>query len=382
MKILFVCENYFPHYGGVEVLFKNLAEGYVKRGHTVSVVTQRLEKTEKTEIINGVNIQRVYSFFSRYFFSFLAIPQVIREAREYDLIQTTTFNGAFPAWLAGRIRRKPVVMTVHEVWFKKWQEITGFSRWNSAIHNLLERTIYVLPFDKYICVSDATKKDLLKIGIEEKRVERIYNGFDYHSWNKNNFHKLEIEKIRQRWGKDRFIYFAWGRPGASKGFEYFMRAAPSILEKVPHAVFVLMLGSVDKYKKKHRELLLLLKELNLENMFHIIDSVPYSLLGDYILAADCIVVPSISEGFGYTTVEATALEQPVLISNAGSLQEVISGKHNVFQSKNGQDLVEKAVLCAQGIYQEAPQRKFYWEDTTVNYLRIYHYLVQDSGGRT
>src|SRR3989344_1338403 len=37
MKILFICENYHPHQGGAEVLFKNLAEGLVKAGNEVSI---------------------------------------------------------------------------------------------------------------------------------------------------------------------------------------------------------------------------------------------------------------------------------------------------------------------------------------------------------
>src|SRR3989344_1434230 len=189
MKILFVCENYFPHYGGAEVLFKNLAEGYVKQGNTVSVITQRLKKTTKTETINGVHLQRAYSFFSRYLFSFLALPRVIAEAKNYDVIQTTTFNGAFPSWIVSKIWRKPVVITIHEVWIGKWQEITGFSIWKSRIHELLERMIYLLPFDRYICVSDTTRKDLLQRNIPEEKVKLVYNGFDYSSWNKQNFSK-------------------------------------------------------------------------------------------------------------------------------------------------------------------------------------------------
>ncbi|MBS3127462.1 glycosyltransferase [Candidatus Woesearchaeota archaeon] len=47
MKILFICENYYPHLGGAEVVFKNLAEGYVKRGHQVTVLTHQLQGTKK-----------------------------------------------------------------------------------------------------------------------------------------------------------------------------------------------------------------------------------------------------------------------------------------------------------------------------------------------
>ena len=69
MKILFICENYIPHYGGAEVVFKNLAEGYVKLGHEVTILTHQLKNTKKREIINGVKVIRVPSLNSRYLFS-------------------------------------------------------------------------------------------------------------------------------------------------------------------------------------------------------------------------------------------------------------------------------------------------------------------------
>ena len=56
MHILFVCENYLPHYGGAEVVFKNLAEGFVKKGHDVSLVTHQIKGTKKFEKINGVKV--------------------------------------------------------------------------------------------------------------------------------------------------------------------------------------------------------------------------------------------------------------------------------------------------------------------------------------
>ena len=46
MKILFVCENYLPHIGGAEVVFKNLAERMIKLGHEVNLVTHKLKNTK------------------------------------------------------------------------------------------------------------------------------------------------------------------------------------------------------------------------------------------------------------------------------------------------------------------------------------------------
>ena len=87
MKILFVLENYLPHIGGVEIVFKNLSEGLVSRGHNVSIVTHRLKGTKRFEIIKGVKIHRINCFHSRYWFTFLSIPLVLKLARKSEVIR-------------------------------------------------------------------------------------------------------------------------------------------------------------------------------------------------------------------------------------------------------------------------------------------------------
>lgn len=379
MRVLFICENYYPHYGGAEVLFKNLAERYVNKGHSVTVLTHRLKGTKKWETINGVEIQRVSSFFSRYIFTFFAVPKAIKLAKKHDIIQTTNFNGAPPAWLAAKLTQKPIVITVHEVWAGKWKEITGFSWWKSKFHEILERAIYCLPYDKYIGVSDATQKDLLKIGIQTEKVTRIYNGFDYQFWNPSNFNDKNVIKLREELGLNgKWVYFSWGRPGPSKGFECLIKAAPLIKKKIPHASFLLMLGSIDTYQKNYAKIVKLIASLRLQNDIKIIPSVPYGELGYYIKAADCVLIPSISEGFGYTALEGIALGKPLVTSDAGALPEIISGKYQIFPSKNVPELAEKAIKAARKEYHHKKTRRFEWEDCVNSYIDIYTIIQRES----
>ena len=169
MNILFVCENYIPHIGGAEVVFKHLAEGFVARGHKVSFVTHRIKGTKKYEVLNGVHVYRVESFHNRYAFTFLSLPTVIKHALKADVIQTTSFNGAPPAWLAGFCTGKKVAITIHEMWINKWQKVTDLSKVSCLIHNYLEKMVYALPFSKYLCVSDATRKDVLASGKKKRK---------------------------------------------------------------------------------------------------------------------------------------------------------------------------------------------------------------------
>ncbi|OGQ37104.1 MAG: hypothetical protein A3A85_05300, partial [Deltaproteobacteria bacterium RIFCSPLOWO2_01_FULL_42_9] len=323
MNILFVCENYLPHYGGAEVVFKNLAEGFVQQGHKVTLITRRLHGTKKKETINGVNVIRVRSANTRYLFSLAAIPLVWKWARWADVIQTTTFNGAPPAWIGAKLRGKNVILTVHEVWINKWRKVTDFGRISCWIHNCLEKMIYWLPFDKYVCVSDATRHDLLKIGIDPRKAITIHNGFDSHFWNEKNFDGTDV---RNKYNlADKFTAFSWGRPGPSKGFEYLLQAVPKIVEKIPQFTLLLMLSSVDKYPQKYRALQQMIENLNIQETVILVPAVPYDQLGNYLIAADCLVVPSIAEGFGYNVLEGVSVGKPMVTTTVGSIPEVIGG---------------------------------------------------------
>src|SRR3989344_5188945 len=110
MRILFVVENYIPHVGGVEVMFSQLAEGLARKGHEVDVVTHQFGMTKSFEVINGVRVHRIPCFGSRYLFTFTSIPKAMNLGKKADIIHTTTFNGAPPAWIAARIARKPSVI--------------------------------------------------------------------------------------------------------------------------------------------------------------------------------------------------------------------------------------------------------------------------------
>ena len=74
MKIVFVLENYIPHIGGVEILFKHICEDLAKDNEVV-VITHRFKGTSKEETINNVKVRRITvpSIGARYFISPLAI---------------------------------------------------------------------------------------------------------------------------------------------------------------------------------------------------------------------------------------------------------------------------------------------------------------------
>ncbi|MBI2581168.1 glycosyltransferase family 4 protein [Candidatus Woesearchaeota archaeon] len=375
MNILFVIENYLPHIGGVEMVFKNLAEGLVKKGHSATIITHRIRGTAAEETINGVKVRRVSCFGSRYLFTFLAIPAAVAAAGKADIVHTTTFNGFFPAWAAAKLNRKPLVATIHEVWVGKWWQYTDFNPIKAFIHDMVERFLYLLPaVDKYVAVSNSTRQQLLGIG--KKNAVTIYNGVDYGHFNPQ---KYNGNKVRKKYSlQQNYVLLVYGRPGPSKGIEYAITAMKEISASIPNAKMMLMLSRDRQYQEKYSQLLQLIKKLQLDGRIINIEPVPHSELPDYIMAADCVIVPSISEGFGYTAAEAAAMGKPIVASDTTSLPEVVSGKHILVEPKNSREIADAVTSMHKGKCHKTPLRKFTIEANIAKYLDVYKELAAKS----
>jgi glycosyltransferase involved in cell wall biosynthesis len=373
MKILFILENFYPHIGGVEVLFKNLTEGLVKKGHEVMVLTHKLKGTKDFELMNGVKIFRIETFQSRYLFTIFSLRKAVKLAKKADIIHTTTFSSAPVAWLAAGLTKKPVLMTVHEVWIGRWRKYTDFSPFRSLIHEFLERMIYSFSFDKYVAVSQSTKRQLEGIG--KKNVTFVYNGFDYENFNPKKF---DGKKIRKKLGiKDKtFLYFAFGRPGASKGFEYLIMAAKEIKQKIPSSKLLIILGKNKQTMDRYNRIKKMIKEDKLQDHVILSEPVRHSDLPYYLAAADCVVVPSFSEGFGYTIAETCAIGRPLVATNTTAIPEVISGRYVLVKPKSSDAIAQGVVMIYKKQYIKTSLKKFLWKNTIKGYEKIYGDLLK------
>jgi D-inositol-3-phosphate glycosyltransferase len=374
MKVLFVLENYFPFIGGAEVLFKNLCEGLVGKGHQVTVITSSLPQAPYNEMVNGVEVLRVQTprKGSRYWFTLLAIPSSIRIVKKFDIVQTTTYNGAFPAWLAARLAGKKCLITVHEVIGSDWKDMQGMNWLTAWLHRFLEWLIVALPFDRYVTVSQYTAKRVEKYGIRPQRISVAYNGINYDQFDMSKADRPAIREMLNL--SDKFVYMYFGRPGISKGVEYLIAAAPLISREIPNSRLLLLLGKepAEGYKK----MLSLIKEMQIEELVILHDPVPRIELPGYIAAADCVVVPSLSEGFGFTAAEACAMEVPVVASNVGSLPEIVSGKYMLIEPRNTQAIADAVVEVYNNRAKAKARKVFTWNSCVDKYESLYSEIAK------
>lgn len=361
MRLLYVIDYYHPHIGGVEKLFKTLAESQIKIGNQVRVITWKYDNKLKTrEEINGVEVIRIPSF-SRALFSIFALPIIISNSKRSDLIHTSTYSSAFGTYIASKITKTKIIITVHEVWGKLWLKLPYISNLEKYIFMVLEKDILKMKYDKYIAVSSSTKKEMLKLGIKAEKVEVIYNGIEY------NMPKWKGERIP-------YTFTFFGRGGLSKGIDILLGAAEKITKEYPELRFKFIISPQIKSIYK-----MIIKRINSYPLKHssvIYRNLPYIQLIDELINSSCVIIPSYSEGFCFTAVETSAMNIPIISSGKGSLPEVVSGKVITMENMDVESLEEAMIKAIDNNFEDIPLKIFPIEEFVTGHQTVYENLVK------
>jgi len=376
MNILYVIDYYHPNIGGGEIVFQNVAERLAEQGHEVTVITSRVTGTSRHEVVNGVAVYRpwIESRFDRYLFALSGIPAAVRAARRADVVHTSIFTSCLPAFKAKMFHGKPLVTTIHEVFDELWHDL-GMGATSATAHRFAEKCIISLPYDHIISVSQYTKDRLVRAGVPADRVTAIYNGLE------DAFTPRDVSGLRHELGLDGPTVLYFGRPGVTKGTEYLIRALPLINND---ATFVFMMTK--KPQDEYERCVHMIRKLDLDDRVRLIPSQPRGGVPDYISLGDVVVVPSISEGFGFCAAEASALGRPVVASRAGSLPEVIKdGVTGILVEPRNPRAIAEAVnrllddpalagrMGASGVEYTA---RFTWDEAVKRYLEVYERLTE------
>ncbi|MBI2142192.1 glycosyltransferase family 4 protein [Candidatus Woesearchaeota archaeon] len=209
---------------------------------------------------------------------------------------------------AKKVSGKPLVVHVHATEFDR----TGGLSINQHVYDIERKGIHAA--DAVVAVSNYTKGKISShYGISPEKVAVVHNAAERH-W-KEDARQPEQFGIKSH---SKIVLFL-GRITLQKGPDYFIYAAKRILELEPDTRFVIT-GSGDM------EGFIINKAAELG----IADKVLFTgfLKGDDVSRAyrmaDVYVMPSVSEPFGITALEAINSGTPVIISRNAGVSEVIS----------------------------------------------------------
>lgn len=370
--VCFITDFYPPHIGGQEILFQNLTEGISSLGYPCIVVTAKSDKEEAgIEKKDNLIIYRISvpKFIRRFWFAPFALPKIISLRDQFDIMHGTSYGGVLPLFLAGLfLRNKKSVITVHEFMGDKWYDYER-NKLSVFFYKTAERIIVRMPFDRFIAVSNYTGNQLKNFGVKENKLEIIYNG--------SNDDVLSFSQepgiVRKKLGFDDgdFIFLCYGRTGLTKGIEYFADAIPVLIKEIKNAKVILVISKADKriWEKIKQSL------EGLDNSrVKIFMQLDRSELINYLNCADCIVIPSLSEGFGFNVTEAVLLRKKIVATSVGAIPEVISGEYLLVKAASSNELIKGCLKAYNNELTKTVPKIFLWEDSINKYLDVYNRL--------
>jgi glycogen synthase len=230
---------------------------------------------------------------------------VIARKEPYDVIHSHDWL-TYPAGIhAKNVSGKPLVIHVHATDFDRSR-----GRVNPQVYSIEKNGMDHA--DHILCVSNLTRDTVInKYHQHPNKVTTVHNAVEPVS--------SAIEAIQPiRNSGDKVVTFL-GRITMQKGPEYFVEAAAKVLAKTRKVRFV-MAGSGDMMEAMIR----LAAKRGISDRFHF----PGFLKGDKVYemlkSSDVYIMPSVSEPFGISPLEAMQVGVPTIISKQSGCAEILN----------------------------------------------------------
>jgi glycosyltransferase involved in cell wall biosynthesis len=199
---------------------------------------------------------------------------------------------------------RPLVVHVHATEFDR-----SGDNGNIDIYNIEKYGMDMA--DSVITVSKRTKGIVIeKYHINPAKVHVVYNGVDQTE-------AIHSDKSNRPFKNDKIVLFL-GRITMQKGPEFFLNAANIVAQKVPNVRFV-MAGAGDMTKRMIEKM----ATFNLMERFHFTGFLGEADREKLFAMSDIYVMPSVSEPFGITPLEAMRYNIPIIISKQSGIAEVL-----------------------------------------------------------
>jgi len=234
--------------------------------------------------------------------NYSVVASVIASRYEFDVIHAHDWL-AFPAGMAAKlVTGKPLIVHVHATDFDR-----SGGKVNPGVYDIEKAGMEAA--DKVIAVSNLTRNIIIeKYGIDPAKVVTIHNAVE-------PLHNEFLAK--QKESGDKVVTFL-GRVTMQKGPEYFVEAAHLVLKKMNNVRFV-MAGSGDMLNK----MITRIASFRMGRRFHFTGFLKGDDVYHMFALSDVYVMPSVSEPFGISPLEAMQSNVPVINSRQSGVSEIL-----------------------------------------------------------
>ena len=358
MKILWInhrCPKH-PEAGGAEVHIAEVGKRLVKKGHEVTLLTERFDGSKPEEELYGMKVKRFGGKFTLHAY---APCFVKRNSKNFDVIIDDIAH-AVPFW-SPKFTRKPVAAIIHHVHQKVIEKELNpiFKYFVRKAEKSIKNT-----YEHIIAVSQTTKRDLIKqLGINEQNITVIHYGIDHLKY-----------RPGQKFDEPTVLWI--GRMKKYKNLEHVIMAFKLVKQVIKNARLILAGAGEEERKIKS----LICKEGINDVIFTgwISGSDKLRLLQ----GAWCVVYASETEGWGMGILEAAACRTSAVAYNSGALREsIIDGETGLLtEYGNISDLAQSMleILSNEGLRERLSEKalsfsyNFDWDKTaeeTERYLQ-------------
>jgi alpha-maltose-1-phosphate synthase len=369
MNVVMLGEYYKPNLiGGAEIQAMRRAEGLVKMGLKVMVVSFDSNTGTREETINGVKVIRHQLLTHKGRMLSLSLP-VFRALKKYEVVADVYhLYNIYPLSGGGLYKlmggKKPVIASldnyggfcpISTAMYGQCDLFCRYSCLKRTSNNTTER-IFSFPYsciypamrslskkvDKYIAVSDHVKQEYTRWGFHSHKIIVIPNSIDTHSF--ASIHKKMHDGIN-------ILYL--GRMEEAKGVSILIDAFKMISKSYENAQLILVGDGpmLNSYR-------MLAHQDGLENKITFAGHQNQEMTSYYYSLADIFVHPAIfNEPFGITLLEAMGHEVPILVSDVGSLKNIVKDAGFSFRKGDSKDLASKLILVMENKHKLAEMSK-------------------------
>jgi glycosyltransferase involved in cell wall biosynthesis len=237
-------------------------------------------------------------------YKYSIVASVIAEENEFDIIHAHDWL-TYPAGIAAKeVSGKPLVIHVHATDFDR-----SGGNVNPDVYQIEKAGMDAA--SKIITVSNLTREIVIsKYNIHPDKVETVYNAVEPL----NISNDIVVHK-----GFDEKVVTFLGRITLQKGPEYFIEAAYKVLEVMKNVRFV-MAGSGDMMDRMMRRA----ASLKITDRFHFTGFLRGRDVFTMLAMSDVYIMPSVSEPFGISPLEAMQSNVPVIISRQSGVSEILT----------------------------------------------------------
>ena len=230
------------------------------------------------------------------------IATEIARNEEFDIIHAHDWLTYRAGIAAKRVSGKPLVVHIHATEYDR----SGENNRNDIVYNMEREGMSAA--DSVCAVSDLTRNIVIeKYGIDARKVYTLHNAVV----------PSDKKVQRDKFVKEKIVTFL-GRVTFQKGPDYFVETAKLVLDKDPNVRFVLA-GDGDMMQ----HIITRVAELGISDRFHFTGFLRGDDIDKMFGMSDVYVMPSISEPFGISPLEAMRAKVPVVISKQSGVAEVL-----------------------------------------------------------